>query len=70
MSERKDLTRWNRAGLSSFTYVDGNAVEYLELLRRELAARFTGIDQPGTASPASAASSRRKMIGASGSLEW
>lgn len=46
MSERKDLTRWNRAGLSRFTYVDGNAVEYLELLRRELAARFTGIDQP------------------------
>ena len=27
MSEatRPDLTRWNRAGLSKFTYVDGNA---------------------------------------------
>lgn len=46
MSERKDLTRWNRAGLSRFTYVDGNAVEYLELLRRELAERFTGVGQP------------------------
>lgn len=40
MSERKDLTRWNRAGLSRFRYVDGNAVEYLEILRQQLVERF------------------------------
>ena len=40
MSERKDLTRWNRAGLTRFRYVDGNAVEYLELLRQKLVAQF------------------------------
>jgi len=40
MSARKDLTRWNRAGLSRFRYVDGNAVEYLELLRQGLVEKF------------------------------
>ena len=35
-----DLTRWNRAGLRRFRYVDGNAVTFLELLRAELADRF------------------------------
>lgn len=35
-----DLTRWNRAGLSRFRYVDGNAATYLEELRRRLADRF------------------------------
>lgn len=40
MSARADLTRWNRAGLSRFRYVDGNAVEYLEILRQQLAKRF------------------------------
>lgn len=35
-----DLTRWNRAGLARFRYVDGNAVTYLEDLRRALAERF------------------------------
>lgn len=35
-----DLTRWNRAGLSRFEYVDGNAATYLELLRQALALRF------------------------------
>lgn len=35
-----DLTRWNRAGLSRFRYVDGNALAFLEDLRAELAARF------------------------------
>ncbi len=39
MSQR-DLTRWNRAGLSRFRYVDGNAVTHLEVLRRALADRF------------------------------
>ena len=40
MIERKDLTRWNRAGLSRFRYVNGNAVEYLEILRQQLVERF------------------------------
>ncbi len=40
MSNRKDLTRWNRASLTLFKYVDGNAVEYLEILRQQLVKRF------------------------------
>lgn len=40
MSERKDLTRWNRAGLTRFRYVGGNAVEYLETLRQQLVEQF------------------------------
>ncbi len=35
-----DLTRWNRAGLNRFRYIQGNAAEYLETLRSLLAARF------------------------------
>ena len=35
-----DLTRWNRAGLDRFRYVNGNAVTYLEMLREALAASF------------------------------
>ena len=35
-----DLTRWNRAGVSRFRYVDGNAATHLEALRIELAGRF------------------------------
>jgi len=38
MSDRTDLTRWNRAGLSRFRYIDGNAVEWLEALRQRLLA--------------------------------
>jgi len=37
---RTDLTRWNRAGLDRFRYVDGNAPTHLEALRHELASRF------------------------------
>lgn len=40
MSECRDLTRWNRAGQTRFRYVDGNAVEYLEILRQQLVKRF------------------------------
>lgn len=40
MSERKDLTRWNRASLTRFRYVDGKAAEYLETLRQQLAEQF------------------------------
>lgn len=36
----KDLTRWNRAGLSRFQYIDGNAPVWLEDLRHSLAERF------------------------------
>jgi hypothetical protein len=35
-----DLTRWNRAGLKKFRYVDGNAATYIEDLRQALLARF------------------------------
>ena len=35
-----DLTRWNRAGLECFRYVDGNAVTYLEMLRAALRDGF------------------------------
>lgn len=35
-----DLTRWNRAGLSRFRYVDANAATLLEALRIELADHF------------------------------
>jgi hypothetical protein len=36
----ENLTRWNRAGLERFRYVDGNAVTFLESIRNDLAARF------------------------------
>ncbi|MCB1761065.1 MAG: hypothetical protein KDI68_14945 [Gammaproteobacteria bacterium] len=36
-----DLTRWNRAGLGRFRYVDGNAVTYLERLRQAMAEVYT-----------------------------
>lgn len=35
-----DLTRWNRAGLARFEYLDGNAAVYLERLRAGLAREF------------------------------
>ncbi|TKJ38538.1 hypothetical protein CEE37_12280 [candidate division LCP-89 bacterium B3_LCP] len=38
MSERFDLTRWNRAGLSRFRYLNGNAVTHLEDLRKAFLA--------------------------------
>jgi hypothetical protein len=40
MSERNDLTHWNRAGLTRFIYVDGKAAEYLEILRQQLVMQF------------------------------
>lgn len=42
MSAGNDLTRWNRAGLSRFSYLDGNAAVFLERLRSGLAERFPG----------------------------
>jgi uncharacterized phage protein gp47/JayE len=35
-----DLTRWNRAGLKKFRYVDDNAATLLEALRQDLQGRF------------------------------
>lgn len=39
-----DLTRWNRAGLRRFRYLDGNAVTYLETLRLAMIEAFTDAD--------------------------
>ncbi|WP_462160127.1 hypothetical protein [Pseudoalteromonas sp. GB56] len=36
----KDLTRWNRAGLSKFAYIEGNAATYQEDLRHSLRVLF------------------------------
>ena len=41
LSDKKDLTRWNRAGLSKFSYIDGNAITYLETLRQKLQHEYT-----------------------------
>jgi hypothetical protein len=46
-----DLTRWNRAGLSRFDYLDGNAAVFLERLRAGLAARFPAWTQAQTSIP-------------------
>lgn len=35
-----DLTRWNRAGLSRFDYLDGHGAAWLERLRHDLAQAF------------------------------
>ncbi len=40
LNNKKDLTRWNRAGLTKFQYVDGNATTYLETLRLQLLKEF------------------------------
>lgn len=44
LTRRKDLTRWNRSGLSRFRYVDGNAATYLEALRLAMVEAFTDDD--------------------------
>ncbi|HHD64274.1 MAG TPA: hypothetical protein ENK96_07940, partial [Desulfobulbaceae bacterium] len=50
MSKQKDLTRWNRAGLHRFRYIDGNAAIYLELLRAAFAEGFPYPDWKDVAS--------------------
>ena len=40
MSTITDLSRWNRAGLRRFLYIDGNAPLYLEQLREKFAEHF------------------------------
>ncbi|WDE00798.1 hypothetical protein [Thalassomonas actiniarum] len=39
--DKLDLTRWNRAGLTRFRYIDGNAATYLEDIRLRLEQEFT-----------------------------
>jgi hypothetical protein len=45
MNDPKDLTRWNRSGLSRLRYVNGTALTYLEFLRRTMMRRF--VDEAG-----------------------
>ena len=40
LNDKQDLTRWNRAGLSRFRYIDGNAITYLETLRQQLVEEY------------------------------
>lgn len=40
LHNKKDLTRWNRAGLSEFHYIHGNAITYLETLRQKLVEEY------------------------------
>ena len=42
----KDLTRWNRAGLKEFRYIDGNAITYLETLRQALSKEYNPGSEP------------------------
>ena len=44
MVKKTDLTRWNRAGLKRFRYVDGNAITYLEALRLAMRLAFSDAD--------------------------
>lgn len=55
-----DLTRWNRAGLSRFDYVDGNAAVFLERLRAGLAARFPAWSQAQATIPQEESEEARK----------
>lgn len=49
-----DLTRWNRAGLARFEYLDGNAAVFLERLRAGLAVQFPGWPQAQASFPVDA----------------
>lgn len=49
LSGRNDLTRWNRAGLRRFRYIDANAITHLQTLRDLLQERFPGIEYLGKA---------------------
>ena len=48
---RRDLTRWNRAGLGRIRYVDGNAATYLDEIRDRLAAAFPQWQAMASAAP-------------------
>jgi len=63
MAEAKDLSRWNRAGLSRFRYVNGNAATYVEDIRARLAASFPGWqDMRAAALPGESESARVKRL--------
>ena len=55
-----DLTRWNRAGLSRFDYLDGNAAVFLERLRAGLADKFPAWTQARATLPADESEEARK----------
>jgi len=55
-----DLTRWNRAGLSRFDYLDGNAAVFLERLRAGLAAKFPAWTQAQATTVANETEEARK----------
>jgi len=40
LAGKQDLTRWNRAGLTQFRYIDGNAITFLETLRQKLVDEY------------------------------
>lgn len=40
LTSRKDLTRWNRAGLERLRYIEGNAITLLEEMRHQLQGKF------------------------------
>lgn len=40
-NKKHDLTRWNRAGLTQFRYVDGNAITFSETLRLGMIDAYT-----------------------------
>jgi hypothetical protein len=42
MKERDNLTRWNRAGLRRFEYIDGTGPLFLEQLKNNLQKKFEG----------------------------
>ena len=46
-----DLTRWNRAGLTRFDYVDGDAASWLEELRLALLGLWLRGDDPAARTP-------------------
>lgn len=63
MATDKDLTRWNRAGLSRFDYVDANAATMLEALRSELNEQFPAweVAQADLLADESAAQSKQRL---------
>lgn len=54
-----DLTRWNRAGLTRFQYIDGNAATTLETLRAALAEKIPAWDAVQAAVPAGETASEK-----------
>ncbi|MFO1434529.1 MAG: baseplate J/gp47 family protein [Candidatus Competibacteraceae bacterium] len=62
MTDRTDLTRWNRAGLRRFRYIEGNAARYLEELRDALAERFPQWREVGSSPTADEALWRERML--------